>query len=187
MQNHFDKPEKTVLAEGKYLRVISYDGWEWVERINCTGIVVIAALTKNREILFVEQYRKPIRANVIELPAGLVGDSEQHKNESLETAAIRELLEETGYRAEKLIFLTEGPPSAGLATEVITFFGALSVERIGIGEGDGTEEITLHTVPLEDAENWLEQKRIASVLIDPKVYIGLYFLAKLIESAGAKS
>jgi ADP-ribose pyrophosphatase len=184
MDNRDEKQKRNVLAEGKYLRMVAYNGWEWVERINCTGIVVIVALTDAREVLFVEQYRKPMGANIIEFPAGLVGDSEQHRGESLEKAALRELLEETGYKAEKLTFLTEGPPSAGLSNEIITFFAALKVERIGIGEGDGTEEITLHTVPLRNAYEWLEEKRRSSVLADPKVYGGLYLLEKLLKPAG---
>jgi ADP-ribose pyrophosphatase len=77
-----------------------------------------------------------------------------------------------------MICLTSGPPSAGLASEIITFFRAKNLRRINAGLGDGHEQIQVHEVPLASIEQWLEDKLNASVLIDPKVYAGLYFLKR---------
>ncbi len=87
-----------VLAEGKYLRFLSEGGWEYVIRPHSTGVVVIVAVTPARELILVEQHRVAVHASVIELPAGLVGDTSALRGEPLETAARRELIEETGYR-----------------------------------------------------------------------------------------
>jgi ADP-ribose pyrophosphatase len=171
-----DHTEKRILAEGKYLRLVHRDGWDYVERPACTGIAVIVAVTERREILLVEQYRKPLEANVIEFPAGLVGDTPGHENESIEHAALRELYEETGYEAASLSFLFDGPPSAGLSTEIVTFFLAHDIKKTGPGDGDGFERITLHTVLLDGIEEWLANKKSEGIFIDPKIYSGLYFV-----------
>jgi ADP-ribose pyrophosphatase len=173
-----DKP--ITLAHGKYLKLLKEDTWEYVERINCTGIAVIVALTQEKEVILVEQYRRPVKCKVIEFPAGLVGDVEGHEHESIEHAAKRELLEETGFEADNLVLLTEGPPSSGLSTEIVSFFGALNVKKTGDGGGDGTESIIVHLVPVSDIHGWLEQKRENGFLVDPKIYGGIYLIGKMI-------
>lgn len=165
-----------ILHKGKYLDLISEDGWEFVKRTNCSGIVVIVTVTKDGKALFVEQFRRPVRAQVIEWPAGLVNDKTPHDPESMETAARRELLEETGYEAGELALLAEGPVSSGLSAEIITFYQALDVTQKGPGGGDDTESIVVHEVPLREADLWLYEMGKKGYLVDPKVYVGLYFL-----------
>ena len=95
-------------------------GWEWVERVNATGAAVIAAVTDDRRLVLVEQYRVPMGQRVIDLPAGLVGDEPGGAHEPMIEAARRELLEETGYEADRLDCVVSGPASPGLTTEVYT-------------------------------------------------------------------
>lgn len=168
------QPSKT-LGEGKFVRLVVADGWEYAERKNVTGIVTIAAEVAGR-IVLVEQYRPPLRANVIELPAGLAGDVPGSADEGLELAARRELDEETGYRAAKWERLFEGPLSAGMTTEVVTFYRATGLTKVGAGGGEGSEQITVHEVPLAEADEWLAAQSGAGKLVDPKVYAGLYAL-----------
>lgn len=163
---------------GKYLRMKSENGWEYVERSNCSGIVVIVPVTDAGEVLFVEQYRIPVGTSVIEFPAGLVGDLHDDPDELLETAAERELLEETGYKAGTMEYLTEGPPSAGLSSEILTFFLAKNLQKVSEGGGDHTESIKVYKIPVSDVETFLEKKMKQGILIDPKVYAGLYFIHK---------
>jgi ADP-ribose pyrophosphatase len=169
---------RRVLAEGRFARLVAQDGWEWVERVNASGAVVIVAVTGDRQLVLVEQYRIPLGRRVIELPAGLVGDRVDEACEGLEQAARRELLEETGYRATGLAFLAEGPSSAGLAAEIYALFLARHVDRVAPGGGDSCEDIQVHVVALDEADAWLEAKRRAGVMVDPKVYAGLYFAAR---------
>ena len=102
---------KTILYKGKFLDLIREDNWEYVKRSNCSGIVVIVPVTKDGRVVFVEQFRRPVEAQVIEWPAGLVNDKTPHDPETMEAAARRELLEETGYKAEHLSLLVGGDPS----------------------------------------------------------------------------
>jgi len=166
---------KVLLCEGKHLRLVQAQGWEYAERTKASGIVAILAITPDQKLLLTEQYRLPVNKRVIELPAGLAGDVAGAETEELTSAAQRELREETGYEAQRFEFLFEGPPSAGATSEVITFFRAVGLRRVGAGGGEENEEIELHEVPLQTVREWLHKKSAAGVLIDPKVYAGLYF------------
>ncbi|KAG2451773.1 hypothetical protein HYH02_003552 [Chlamydomonas schloesseri] len=101
--------EKKTLAESRFLRFVNVDyarpgdnaksSWQYVERTTRRGDVdavnIFAVLKKkdgNHLVLVVKQYRPPMGKHTIELPAGLVD-----KDESPQTAALRELKEETGY------------------------------------------------------------------------------------------
>jgi ADP-ribose pyrophosphatase len=124
----------------------------------------------------IEQFRPPVGKRVIEIPAGLAGDETGHEMEELAAAARRELLEETGYEAKTMKPVGEGPPSAGICDEVIAMFVATGLTKTGDGAGDGSEDITLHEVPVSRVPAFLKRKAREGCLIDLKVYGGLYFL-----------
>ena len=163
-----------VVADAKHLRLVRRRGWEFVERKNISGIVVIVALTADRRLVLVEQYRPPVDCPVIELPAGLAGDTSGAEDESLEDAAKRELLEETGYGAASMIRLFHGPPSAGITSEQLTFFLAPDAQYIHAGGGDETEDITVHAIALDEVPQWLDEQSRCGKAIDLKIYAGLY-------------
>jgi ADP-ribose pyrophosphatase len=160
--------------EGKFLRVLKCGRWEYADRLGTTGAVAIVAVTQDAKLLLTEQYRIPVGCRVIELPAGLAGDEPGQAAEALAQAARRELLEETGYDALELLPLASGPPSAGLASEIVTFFHARGLRRLSAGGGDAHEQIQVHEAPLAQIDSWLEARRAQGLLIDPKVYAGLY-------------
>jgi ADP-ribose pyrophosphatase len=85
------------------------------------------------------------------------------------------LLEETGYQAASLECLTEGPSSAGISTEVISFFRARGLKKISKGGGDQSEDITVHVIPLDGLMTWLDSKRREGCLVDYKIFAGLFF------------
>jgi ADP-ribose pyrophosphatase len=168
-----DKAE--TILDRKHLSLMRRGHWEYVSRKGVCGIVAIVAVTDDGKLVLVEQYRPPVDANVIELPAGLAGDLPGESTEPLENAARRELMEETGYEAAEMRRVADGTPSAGITDEVITLFVAKGLKKTGEGAGDGSEQITLHEVPLREVEGWLAQQRKAGKLVDLKVYGGLYF------------
>lgn len=167
-----------IVAEGRFIRLVREGHWEYAQRTNASGVVVILALTPANEVLFVEQYRVPVGARVIEMPAGLAGDIAGAEDEALAIAAARELEEETGWRPGRVEVLVSGPVSAGMTSEVLTFFRALDLIQVSDGGGDESEDIVVHAVPLAEVRQWLAQKNADGVLADPKVYAGLYFLGE---------
>jgi ADP-ribose pyrophosphatase len=168
--------ETETLCNGKWLRLKRRGRWEYAERTNPGGGVMIIAVTPEDRILFVEQYRPAIESMTIEMPAGLVGDVASSADESAVDAAHRELIEETGYRAGSIDFLMAGPTSAGMSNEILAFVHARDLVRIEQGGGDETEDITLHEVPRSEAAAWLIDRIHAGYSIDPKMFAGLYML-----------
>ena len=168
--------EIETLFNGRYLRLCRRGQWEFVERTNPGGAVVIIALTQEGRLLFVEQFRAAINLRSIELPAGLIGDEHGNQHENALAAAQRELLEETGYRADRIEYLMHGPSSSGMSTEMITFVRAHDLTRVHAGGGDTTEQITVHEIAFENVRNWLNNKQRQGYSLDPKLYAGLYFL-----------
>jgi len=176
MSNRGVPPNACVVARGRYLTMVDDAGWEYVTRAGVTGVVVLVAITPARELVLVEQHRPAVGKRVVELPAGLVGDVAGLENESLVTAAHRELIEETGFAAREMVELALGPIAVGLSDEVVTFFEARELTRVGPGGGDDSEDITVHVVPLPELRLFLAAKPGAGVYVDPKIYAGLYLV-----------
>jgi len=171
-----------VIATGRFLRLVDRAGWEFAERANAGHVVAVVAITPARTLLLVEQFRAPLGRRVVELPAGLVGDGPDDPDEPMERAARRELLEETGFESGSWSRLAETPTSAGLTSEIVTFFLAASARRVGPAAGDGDEQISLHEVPLDGLDAWLDSARARGLLVDSKIYAGLHLARHRIQS-----
>jgi ADP-ribose diphosphatase len=194
--------EPNLVCNGKHLNFYRKDiSWEYVSRKRATGGVIILAVTDSDEILLVEQYRVPLQKNVIELPAGLVGDEAILEGEDFQIAAKRELLEETGYVCKKLTRLCQGPVLPGLTDEINVLFLAeglvksdgmeLSETEIGgviaqtkLGDLTAGEAVTLYRIPLQNVGHWLKGQTLQGKLIDLKIYIGLFFLMNQRDNLG---
>lgn len=164
---------KETLYSGKFLNLVKEGRWEYCERCNCRGAVMIFACTPENKVLLVEEFRPPINSRCLCFPAGLSNDVGE---ESHTEAARRELLEETGYEAADMHYLFTGPSSPGLTSETLHFFIASGLRRVADGGGTDNENITVHEAPLEDIDAWLAEQTAAGTVIDPRIYTGLYFL-----------
>ncbi|HYG74658.1 MAG TPA: NUDIX hydrolase [Planctomycetota bacterium] len=170
--------EKQTVACGKFLKLVKDGRWEYAERVNSSGAVAIVAVTDEGKLILVEQFRVPLGKRSIELPAGLAGDDAGKFGEALANAATRELLEETGYEAGVMEFMTEGASSAGLTSETIAIFRARHLKKVGAGGGDAQEDILVHEIPLTQVPGWIAQQRAAGKEVDLKVFAGLWFAGK---------
>ncbi|GMU43890.1 MAG: NUDIX hydrolase [Xanthomonadales bacterium] len=168
--------EIRILHAGRYLRLLSRNGWEYAERVHPQGAVIIVATTDDDRVLLVEQYRVPIQSRTLEFPAGLIGDQTEFADESLIDGARRELLEETGWLAARIDRIMGGPSSAGMSTEVMHFVRASGLTRVHAGGGAGDENITVHAVPRTEVARFVAARMAEGFAVDPKVYAGIYFL-----------
>ncbi len=167
-------PAKT-LYDGRYLRMHMRGTWEYAERTHAGGLAaIIVAVTPDDKVVFVEQFRVPLQAPTIEMPAGLVGDI--HAGESIEDSAIRELEEETGWTAAQAELLMIGPTSSGMSNERIAFVRATGLRKVGPGGGDGSEDIIVHEVPRGEAAVWLVRKMGEGYELDAKLWAGLWMI-----------
>ena len=160
------QPMKKIF-EGKHVLVLARGDWEYAERKEGKQAVAVIAETKDGELILTEQFRAPVNANVIDLPAGLVGDE---GSDDPEETAIRELEEETGYTCDSVELVVKGPTSPGITSEIVSIYRARGVRKVGVGGGVGSERITVHCVPLNEIHEWLHRQ---SALIDLKFAIYL--------------
>ncbi len=167
-----------MLFETRWLRLERIGHWDFVRRPHSNSGVGILAITPGDEIVLVEQFRIPVQAPVIEIPAGIVGDEKEHLGESLDETAARELLEETGYRAGKITKLIETPTSAGMTSELIHLFHATELVREHQGGGVAGEKITVHHVPLANLRGWLREQENAGKIVDYKIHACLWLAGK---------
>ncbi len=166
---------KQTLYEGQWLRLVRIGHWESCERTHGQGMaVIVIAVTPTDDVLFVEQYRIPLGARTIEMPAGLVGDD--HAEDTLVDAARRELIEETGWSPGRVEVLLTGPTSSGMSNERIAFVRARDLVRVGDGGGVDDENIIVHAVPRAEAPAWLMRKRAEGFELDLKLWAGLWMI-----------
>ena len=165
-----DDPQ--IAFRGRYLDVYWQERGEYTHNRRCRGVVLVIPVTTAGQIVFIEQHRIAMKCNVIEYPAGLVGDEEG--DESFETAARRELLEESGFASDQIEWVLRGPASPGSSTEVGDFYLARNAQRVSERAGVAHERITVHTVPLGDTLAWLRGKAETGMLVDPRVNLGVY-------------
>lgn len=163
-------PPPELMWGGDYVRVLKRGKWEYASRANNIGAVVIFAEFEGKVIL-VDQPRVPPDCRCIELPAGLVGDTDP--NATVEGTAIKELEEETGFTAERVEQLGEYYSSPGMLSEGFTLVRAHGVRKVGEGGGDENEDINVHLVRRTDIPNFIEQKRAEGFGVDVKLLLFL--------------
>ena len=158
-----DPPRKE--WEGKYIRIMTRGGWEYVERCGGVSAVVILAETDGK-IILIEQSRVPLGGRKsLELPAGLVGDED---DKSVEETAVKELEEETGFTADRIERLGEFFSSPGMVAEGFDLVRAHGVRLCGTPVEEG---IAVHLVERERVAEFVAERRAAGVAIDTKLLL----------------
>lgn len=151
--------------QGKYIRIMTRGGWEYVERCGGVSAVVILA-DHDGKIILIEQSRVPLGGRIcLELPAGLVGDED---NKGVEETAVKELEEETGFTADRIERLGEFFSSPGMVAEGFDLVRAHGVRRCGSPVEEGIE---VHLVERKRVAAFVEERRAAGVAIDVKLLL----------------
>ncbi|WP_340315201.1 NUDIX hydrolase [Rhizorhabdus argentea] len=154
--------------QGRFITAKREGQWEYVGRARGIRAAVIVAIDAGH-ILLVEQYRVPLKANCIELPAGLIGD--ETADEAMEIAAARELEEETGYRPARIEAIGEFASSPGMVSETFTLVRATGLEKVHDGGGVEGENIIVHRVALDEVADFLERQRGLGKMMDVKLLL----------------
>jgi ADP-ribose pyrophosphatase len=157
---------ETVMWQGRFITAKTRGKWEYVSRARGIKAAVILAM-EDSYVLLVEQYRVPLGANCIELPAGLIGDHEV--GEDTLVSAARELEEETGYRADHLEIVGEYFSSPGMVSESFSLIRARGLRKVNEGGGVEGENIIVHRVALASLPQFVQEKRAEGCVIDVKL------------------
>jgi ADP-ribose pyrophosphatase len=175
-----ERPEQAETAwRGRFLEAKTLGKWEFVSRTRGVTAAVILAVDEGH-VLLVEQYRVPLGARCLELPAGLVGDEEE--GEAVAAAAARELEEETGYRAATMVELGRFHSSPGMTSEGFTLLRADGLSRVGDGGGVSGEDIAVWRVRLDAVGDFIDERRAVGVAIDAKLL--LLLAGRFLEPGG---
>jgi ADP-ribose pyrophosphatase len=157
-----------IVWAGRYITAKRRGKWEYVGRARGIGAAVIIAI-QDDHVLLVEQYRVPLQARCLELPAGLVGD--ETEGEDVATSAARELEEETGWRPARVELIGTFASSPGMVSETFTLVKAHDLTKVSEGGGVEGEDIIVHWVALADVANFIDSKRRSGVVIDVKLLL----------------
>lgn len=122
--------------------------------------VNIVALTTDYNVVLIEQFRQGIEEVILEIPGGMIdGD------ESPETAARRELLEETGYSAEEFVFLGKSRPNPAIQNNWIYHFAAINAEKTEEVAFDEHESVITKLCPVMRIPNLIQTGEITHSLV----------------------
>ncbi|ROR03490.1 NUDIX hydrolase [Desulfosoma caldarium] len=122
--------------------------------------VNVIAVTAKRHVVFVRQWRHGVREETLEIPGGVV-----EKGDSPETAARRELLEETGYTAELFLCLGFTFPNPAIQDNRCYTFVALNAAPHKDPQPDAMEDIEVVTYAISEIPGFVEQGKISHALI----------------------
>jgi ADP-ribose pyrophosphatase len=137
------------------------------EIVEHPGAVAIIPLLDENRILFAQQYRMAARKELLEIPAGTL-----EPGETALSCARRELIEETGYEAQRIRKLFSCYLAPGYSTEKIHFYLGTSLVRRKTRQAED-EAITVRAMKLDQGLRAIEAGRIQ----DAKTICGLYYLA----------
>jgi ADP-ribose pyrophosphatase len=139
-----------------------------LEIVEHSGAVVVIAQPALDEIVLVRQHRHAIGEDTWEVCAGGIDPGE-----TPEEAAIRELREETGFRARSIQRLWSAYSAPGFCNELLHFYHTDSYD-IGAAEPDAEEEIEIATFPLKRVLEMIERDELRDAKTQIAVMLALH-------------
>lgn len=143
------------------------------EYLRHPGAVMVVPLLDDGRLVLERQYRYPLRASLIEFPAGKIDPGED-----ILACAQRELREETGYTAREWIHLGGFHNAVGYCDEKIEVYLARGLSLEAAASDDG-EVIEVFTATPAELHTWIGQGRVTDV----KTIVGAYWLQRFEDGA----
>lgn len=168
--------ESEVVYEGRILnlrvdKVTTVNGTSYREIVEHNGGAIIAAITADKKMVMVRQFRKPVERVVLEAPAGKIDPNEDPKE-----TALRELREETGYTAKNIKFLTKYLPSVGFCQEELYLYLCTDLIK-GDTDFDDSEAIDIEEYPVDELVDMIMNGEIQ----DGKTQVAILMVKQLMD------
>jgi 8-oxo-dGTP pyrophosphatase MutT (NUDIX family) len=122
--------------------------------------VNVIALTKNEQVVLIEQFRHGTEEVILEIPGGMIDEGEEPI-----IAAARELVEETGFAAREIIPLGKSRPNPAIQNNWIYHFLALDCEKTSDTAFDEHESVVTKLAPIDEVEELIENGNITHSLV----------------------
>jgi len=145
-------------SDGKAATFYVIENPDWVN---------VIALTQAKEAVLIEQFRHGSEEIILEIPGGMLDE-----NEARETAAKRELLEETGYSSDEFVYLGKSRPNPAINNNWIYHYAALNCEKTDETAFDEHESVITKLIPLAAIPNLIKSEKITHSL----AIVGFYYL-----------
>lgn len=143
----------------------------WIDHRPCIAVVPV---NPEGRLILIRQYRHATGGMIVEIPAGNM----DRKGEGVEACVQRELAEEIGFQAGRLIQLFEGYLVPGYCNEYMYFYLALDLQPASL-PGDEDEYIRVMTVSFAEARKMIRQKQI----IDAKTALGIQMAREYLKAS----
>ena len=147
------------------------------EYLEHPGAVAVIPFTKKGSLILVKQYRFPVGKITYEIPAGKLARGERPFS-----CVQRELEEETGFKAGKIVKLLSFWPTPAFSNELLHIYSAKNL-RLACKNPDEDEFIEHIEVPFSKALSWVKSGKIQ----DSKTVIALLFWAAKIKTSALRS
>ncbi|EJO5348571.1 NUDIX hydrolase [Clostridium botulinum] len=160
--NFYEKTlDEKEIYKGKIIHVVKQkvklpNGKEsFREIVKHPGAVAILAYKDENTVLLIKQFRKAIDKEIFEIPAGKIENGEE-----IETSALRELEEETGYKAKNIKYLGKIVTSPGFSDEYIHMYRAYNLYKGKEGIQDEDEFIDLTEISIDKLKEYIRNGQI---------------------------
>lgn len=138
---------------------------EWVNAL---------AFTKDGKVVMVKQYRHGIEQESIEIPGGVV-----EENETWQEGVERELLEETGYKFEKLEYLGKISANPSTTNNFMHMFLATGGEKVAEQKLDEVEDLEVLIMTLDEVKQLVKENKIVQSLHVNCIMYALWHMGEL--------
>lgn len=122
--------------------------------------VNIIPITNDGQVVLIEQFRQGIESVTLEIPGGMIDPDEQPSD-----CARRELLEETGYTADKFVYLGRSHPNPAIQSNWIYHFAALGCKKTSEVKFDEHEHIESKLVAQDEIATLIANEEITHSLV----------------------
>ncbi len=135
----------------------------------------VVALTPDQQVVMERQFRYGVQKVLLELPGGVIDAEDANPLE----AAKRELLEETGYTSDRFIEIGKVCPNPANQVNSIYYYLALDAHKVADQHLDGTEEIEVGLIPLEELIDLTKKGKLQASLQVSALFFALAYLKRI--------